>query len=70
MYLSESDAEKIIIDFLSKHGKATTREIEKAVQETGKQCPDDAVKFLIKLKSKGKIKGEVSMEARGWVWYL
>ncbi|MEM3396336.1 MAG: hypothetical protein QW620_02685 [Thermoplasmata archaeon] len=70
MYLTEEEAEKIIVDFLARKGRATTREIEEEVQKTGKRCADESVKFLMKLKSKGRIRGEVSMEARGWVWYL
>lgn len=70
MYLSEEEAEKIIVEFLARKGRATTREIEEEVQKTGKRCADDGVKFLMKLKSNGRIKGEVSIEARGWVWYL
>lgn len=70
MYLSEDEAESIIVEFLARKGRATTREIEEEVQKTGKRCSDESVKFLMKLKSKGKIKGEVSIEARGWIWYL
>ncbi|MEM3445680.1 MAG: hypothetical protein QXJ27_01335 [Thermoplasmata archaeon] len=70
MYLSEEEAEKIIIEFLARKGRATTREIEEEIRKTGKRCPDESVKFLMKLRSHGRIKGEVSAEARGWVWYL
>lgn len=70
MYLSEAEAERIIVEFLAKKGRATTREIEEEVKQTGKRCPDESIKFLMKLRSKGRIKGEVSMEARGWIWYL
>ncbi|MCX8174484.1 MAG: hypothetical protein N3F63_07785 [Thermoplasmata archaeon] len=70
MFLSEEEAERIITEFLRKKGRATTQEIEREVQKTGKRCADESIKFLMKLKSRGKIKGEVSMEVRGWVWYL
>lgn len=70
MYLSEEEAEKIIVEFLARKGRATTREIEEEVKKTGKRCPDESVKFLMKLKGKGKIRGEISLEERGWVWYL
>jgi hypothetical protein len=70
MLLGEEEAELLVIQFLREHGKATTREIEMFVRNTGKQCPDEAVKFLMKLKMNGKIKGEVSAEAKGWVWFL
>ncbi len=69
--LKESDAEKLILTLLGKAEKPlTTREIEKTVQGKGKQCPDSAVRFLSKMRYKGMIKGEISMEHRGWIWWI
>jgi repressor of nif and glnA expression len=69
--LTESDAERLIIDLLTKAGEPlTTREIEKSVQGQGKQCPDSAVRFLTKMRYKGMIKGELSMEHKGWIWWI
>ncbi len=68
--LSESEAERYVIDLLKKHGEMTTKEIETNARGEGKRCPDETVLFLTKLRSRGKIKGEVSQERRGWVWWV
>ncbi len=33
------------------------------------RCPDDLAKTLIKLKKEGYIKGKVSAEVGGWIWW-
>lgn len=33
------------------------------------RCPDDIAKTLSKLRKAGLIKGEISMEAGGWIWW-
>lgn len=69
--LTEPDAEKLILALLDKaHRPLTTREIEKTVQGQGKRCPDSAVRFLTKMRYKGMIKGELSIEHKGWIWWL
>lgn len=68
--LSESEAEQFIVQLLSTRGRLTTREIESIARKEGKRCPDETVLFLTKLRSKGKIKGELSKEKRGWVWWV
>ena len=69
--LTEPDAEKLILTLLGKADKPlTTREIEKTVQGQGKRCPDSAVRFLTKMRYKGMIKGELSIEHKGWIWWL
>ena len=69
--LTEPDAEKLIISILSKAKKPlATREIEENVSGKGKKCPDSAVRFLTKMRYKGIIKGELSMEHRGWIWWI
>ena len=69
--LTESDAEKLILSLLGKTTRPlTTREIEETVQGQGKRCPDSAVKFLSKMRYKGMLKGELSMEQKGWIWWI
>jgi len=68
--LSESEAERFVINLLRSHGRMTTKEIEVNAREKGKRCPDETVLFLTKLRSRGKIKGEISQERRGWVWWI
>ncbi len=33
------------------------------------RCPDDLAKTLMKYRKAGKIKGQISMERGGWVWW-
>ena len=69
--LSEQDAEKLIVSLLVKANKPlTTREIEETVQGKGKRCPDSAVRFLSKMRYKDMIKGKLSIEHKGWLWWL
>ena len=35
----------------------------------GYRCPDDLVKTLTKFRKAGYIKGEISMELGGWIWW-
>ena len=69
--LTEKDAKKLILSMLGKANKPlTTREIEETVQGQGKRCPDSAVRFLTKMRYKGMIRGELSIEHKGWIWWL
>ena len=68
--LSESEAERYVINLLKANGQMTTRDIESNAREEGKRCPDETVLFLTKLRSRGKIRGEISHEKRGWVWWV
>ncbi len=36
----------------------------------GYRCPDDIVKTLTKLRRAGLVKGEISMERGGWIWWV
>lgn len=33
------------------------------------RCPDDLAKTLMKYRKAGKIKGQISMDRGGWVWW-
>ena len=69
--LSEPQAEKLILSLLGKTNRPlTTREIEEIVQGKGKKCPDSAVRFLSKMRYKELIKGELSLEHKGWIWWV
>jgi hypothetical protein len=35
----------------------------------GPRCPDDTAKALNRLRRRGLVKGRVSAEAGGWVWW-
>lgn len=65
-----SSAEKFVIELLKSRGPLSTMDIEKLARKEHKKCPDHTVIFLSKMKKKGLIKGEASLERRGWVWWV
>jgi len=68
--LSVEDGEAIIISILREKGtKLTAWELDNIVKGRDSRCPDEIVIFLAKMRQKGLIKGEISMERRGWVWW-
>jgi len=51
--------------------KLTTAEVEYRLESLfNYRCPDDFVKSLTKLKQGDLIKGEVSVEKGGWIWWV
>ncbi len=69
--LSEEEAIELILSILKTSGKPlTTREIESETQKKLVQCPDKTPVFLNRLRLKGIIKGELSLERRGWIWWI
>ncbi|MDD4185820.1 MAG: hypothetical protein PHX75_04200 [Candidatus Methanomethylophilaceae archaeon] len=51
--------------------KIPTREVETRLYELfDYRCPDDLVKSLMKMRALGYLKGEVSVEKGGWVWWV
>ena len=51
--------------------KLTTKEVEFRLAELfDYHCPDDFAKSLNKMKSAGFVKGEVSIDKGGWVWWV
>ena len=67
--MEETVAESFVISLLRAKGPLSTMQIEKLARSEHKQCPDQTVIFLTKMKRKGLIKGEASLEHRGWVWW-
>ncbi len=63
-------AEAFVVELLSVKGPMTTMEIEQHARRKHKRCPDQTVIFLTKMKRKGLIRGEASLERRGWVWWV
>ena len=69
--MSEVESEDLIISILKGADKPMmTREIEVQVAKGEAQCPDSAARFLNKLRFKGMIKGKLSIEDKGWLWWL
>ena len=51
--------------------RLTTKEVENRLAELFEyHCPDDFAKTMTKLQQKGLVKGEVSQEMGGWVWWV
>ncbi len=65
-----SEAEAFVIDLLRRTGPLTTMEIERAARKEHKRCPDQTVLFLTKMRRKGLIAGDASLEKRGWLWQV
>ncbi len=65
-----SSAERFVIDLLKLEGSMSTMEIERRARKEHKRCPDQTVIFLTKMKRRGLIRGEASLEKRGWVWWV
>ena len=69
--LSEKEAVDLVISILKETEKPiTTREIEDKIRELLVSCPDKTPVFLNKLRLKGTIKGRLSAEKRGWIWWI
>ena len=67
---ADHDVEQIILQLLTRGPKMTTKEVVSCVEGYGLSCPDEPVRFLNKLRMKGKIKGQLSIEHKGWLWWI
>lgn len=70
MVMDPSEAEVFVLDLLKARGPLSTMDIEKLARKDHKKCPDQTVMFLTKMKRKGLIRGEASLEKRGWLWWV
>lgn len=68
--MGEKEAEEYVIRLIRSVGPMTTREIEVAASLEKRRCPDQTVLFLAKMRGKGLIEGEASIERNGWLWSL
>lgn len=69
--LEGNEAVDIILEILKEAGEPlTTRQIQEETEKKLVRCPDSTVVFLNKLRRKGIIHGEMSMERRGWIWWI
>jgi len=68
--MSEKEAEQFVIRLLKEHENLTTRQIEEEASKRNKSCPDAIIRFLNKMKLRGMISGKLSVEHRGWIWYI
>ncbi|MFQ5911226.1 MAG: hypothetical protein ACE5IJ_11000 [Thermoplasmata archaeon] len=68
--VSREAAETMILEILKEGGHMTTIEIEERFQSENAECPDSAALFLNKMRLQGKISGKLSVEHKGWLWWL
>lgn len=68
--MEDEEAEAFVIALLRERGPLSTMDVEKLARSQHKKCPDQTVMFLMKMKRKGLIAGEASLERRGWVWWV
>ena len=59
-----------ILKILEEKGELSTSELEQEFNRRGEDCPDGAVRTLMRLKTKGLIKGRMDPAKKGWVWSL
>lgn len=68
--MTEREGEQFVLDLLRHYPHLTTKRIEEEARKRNATCPDAIIRFLNKMKLKGLIKGRLSIEERGWIWYL
>jgi hypothetical protein len=69
--LTEEESYKLIMSILEKAGKPlTTRDVEGEIRKTLASCPDSLPVLLNRLRLKGLVKGKLSVEHRGWIWWI
>ena len=67
---NQREAEEFTLELLGKGGPLTSQEIEETASDSSMNCPDELIRFLSRMKAKGLIKGKVSADRKGWVWYI
>jgi len=69
--LTEEESFKLIMAILKSAGKPlTTRDIEGEIRKNLISCPDSLPVLLNRLRLRGLIKGQLSVERRGWIWWI
>lgn len=69
--LTEEESFELIISVLKAAGKPlTTRDVEGEIRKRLVICPDALPVLLNRLRLKGLVKGQLSPERRGWIWWI
>jgi len=69
--LTEEESFKLIMTILKSAGQPlTTRDIEGEIRKKLISCPDSLPVLLNRLRLKGRVKGQLSTEHRGWIWWI
>lgn len=68
--LSDEESLELILSVLKAAGKPlTTRDVEGEIRKRLVSCPDSLPVLLNRLRLKGQVKGQLSPEHRGWIWW-
>jgi len=69
--LTEEESLELILSVLKTAGKPlTTRDVEGEIRKRLVWCPDSLPVLLNRLRLKGLVKGQLSTEHRGWIWWI
>ena len=69
--LSEEEAFELIMSVLKAARKPlTTRDVDGEIRKRFVSCPDSLPVLLNRLRLKGLIKGQLSVERKGWIWWI
>lgn len=67
---SKHEVEQYVVKLLAQNQKLTTSEIVTQAELDGVSCPDEPVRFLNRLRLKGVIQGQLSLEHKSWLWWV
>lgn len=68
--LTEEESFELIMSVLKTAGKPlTTRDVEGEIRKRLVTCPDSLPVLLNRLRLKGLVKGQLSPERKGWIWW-
>ena len=68
--LSDEESFELILSILRAAGKPlTTRDVDGEIRKRLVSCPDSLPVLLNRLRLKGQVKGKLSPEYRGWIWW-
>jgi hypothetical protein len=69
--LTEEESFELILSVLKAAGKPlTTRDVDGEIRKRLISCPDSLPVLLNKLRLRGLVKGELSAERKGWIWWI
>ena len=69
--LTEEESLELILSVLKAAGKPlTTRDVDGEIRKRLISCPDGLPVLLNKLRLRGLVKGQLSPERKGWIWWI